>query len=264
MLSSSHSTGRLPLQAWQSLTSGVDVDRALRPKGDETAKFVGAHRPQAVRGDAKIGPGQAGDGSAARLDHLLEASKIGDEALLAVRGRRAAKAAVGVEDRQQGEADAGLGGGGGDAYRHLTRVGIGAPVDIVVQIVEFADAGEAGLQHLGEGLGGDRLDVLGGEAGEEPVHPVSPGPEVVGVGSSIFGEPGHGALKGVAVDIAEAGNTDAVGLILGRGRDGLVDGADRAVLDRNAHPLGPAVGEQGGLEPQGEQFRRLRYLPAPL
>ena len=49
---------------------------------------------------------------------------------------------------------------GDDAHRHLADIGVGPAVDIVVQIVEFADGGEARLEHLHIGEGGDRLDVV--------------------------------------------------------------------------------------------------------
>ena len=99
--------------------------------------------------------------------------------------------------------------GGGDARRHFADVAIGRTVDIMMQIVELADRGKARLQHFHIGEGGDRLDLVGGEAIEKPVHHLAPGPEAVGCRPAALGEPGHPALEGVAVQIGQAGDGDA-------------------------------------------------------
>ena len=103
---------------------------------------------------------------AAAVQQPREAVEVVDEAALARRRRRAAEAAMGVEHRQQRQADAGRRRRGGDPLGHLGEVGIGPPVAVVVQVVELADAGEAGLQHLDIELGGDRLDVVGRQSVE--------------------------------------------------------------------------------------------------
>ena len=74
----------------------------------------------------------------------------------------------------------------------------------MVQVVELADRGEAGLQHLDEGEGGDRLDVVGREPVEEAVHDLAPGPEAVGGGPAALGQARHAALEGVAVQVRQA------------------------------------------------------------
>ena len=80
----------------------------------------------------------------------------------------AAEAAVGVEDRQQREPDAGVRGGRGDARGELAadrRTADAAAV--VVQVVKLADAREARLQHLRERERTDRLELIGLDALDE-------------------------------------------------------------------------------------------------
>ena len=108
--------------------------------------------------------------------------------------------------------------------RHLAEIGVGPAVDVVVQIVELADGGEAGLQHFQIGEGGDRLDVVGRKALQEVVHHLAPGPEAVGGRTAPLGEPGHAALEGVAMQVRQAGNGDA--------GDAISTGARRALRDR--------------------------------
>ena len=74
--------------------------------------------------------------------------------------RRAAEAAVDIEARAAASARCRSRRGRGDARRHLAEVGVRPPVDVVMQVVEFADRREAGLQHLHVGEGRDRLDVV--------------------------------------------------------------------------------------------------------
>ena len=109
-------------------------------------------------------------------------------------------------------------GGCRDARGHLGDVGIGLPVRVVVEVVELADAREAGLQHLDIELGGDRLDLLGRHRQREAVHHLAPGPEAVGAGAARFGQARHAALEGVAVQIGHAGQQDRVALVAGFGR----------------------------------------------
>src|SRR3546814_18508316 len=64
------------------------------------------------------------------------------------------------------------------------------------------------LQHLDVELRRDSLDLLGRQPGDEAVHHLAPGPEGVvpaAAGLGMLGEPRHGALEGVAVQVRHAG-----------------------------------------------------------
>src|SRR3546814_5636556 len=114
---------------------------------------------------------------------------------------RAAEIGVRVEYRKQCQPDSRFVGGGDDARGRRGGVGIAAAVDIVVEIMELADARVAGLEHLDIGARGDRGDVVGGQPVEEGVHHPAPAPEIVVGAPAAFGKPRHAALKAVAVNL---------------------------------------------------------------
>ena len=122
------------------LLGGVDVDGAGGPSLDERAQLGGIDGAQRMRRDAEGGAGEPIDVAAARLQEPREAVEIEQEARLPRRGRLAAAAAVGIEGRQQRQADAARLGGGDDAAAGLGRVGVVRAVGRVVQVVELADA----------------------------------------------------------------------------------------------------------------------------
>ena len=226
------------------LLGDVDVQHAAGRQGDERRQLGRGGGAQRVRREAEARVGQGGDGAPGAFEQGGVAVEVGDEAALGRRGRGGVEAAMGVEHRQQRQADAGLRGGAGDARGELGRVGVGGAVRGVVQIVELGHRGEAGLQHLHVGERGDRLDVVGGEDGEEAVHHLAPGPEI----AAALGQARHAALEGVAVQVGHAGQRDAgeAGGVVRWGAG--VDGGDAAVRDGDADVAGPAGGEQGGGE----------------
>ena len=187
------------------LLGGVDVDRPGRRRIDHDAQRLRRHGAQRMRRDADARIGQTSDDLLRARDEFEEPLGVVDEAALSVGRRRAAEPAVGVERRQQGQADPGLRRGRGNARRHLAEIGIGPAVDVVMQIVELGDRREAGFQHLHIGEGRDRLDVIGREPREEAVHHLAPGPEAVGGRPAALGEAGHAALERVAVQVGQAG-----------------------------------------------------------
>src|SRR6185437_11485489 len=96
-----------------------------------------------------------------------------------------------------------------------------------VQVMEFADLGVAGREHLDIELGSDRLEFVGPDRGGEAVHGFAPAPEIVvafllraardgrflifpirgdrtGM-STALGQPGHRTLEGVRVQVRHAG-----------------------------------------------------------
>jgi len=103
------------------------------------------------------------------------------------------------------QADLGPGGGGGDARRQLSQIVIGCAAGLVVQVVEFADAGISGLLHFQKHQRGNRLDLLRRQRSGKTIHQVAPCPEAVFAGHAEFGHAGHRALKAVAVQVGQRG-----------------------------------------------------------
>ncbi len=183
-----------------------------------------------------------------------------------------AEAAVGIEHRQQRERDAGFGGGPGNCGAHRSGVGIGPPLRIVMHVMKFADAGEAGFQHFDIGQRGDGGEIVGAHAFDEAVHHFAPGPETVVTLPAALGQARHAALKGVAVQIAEAGKRDRMPIVAGQRGCAGFDRCDSACprcesTDRDADIAGPAGGQVRGGKVKGLRhshqilFARIRGLP---
>jgi hypothetical protein len=150
-----------------------------------------------------------------------------------------------VEHRQKGEGDPGRSGRGTDTPRHLADIIIGLTVFVMMQIVEFADRGEAGLQHFAIDQRRHRLDMVGGEIIVEGIHDLAPGPETVLARPAPFRQSGHAALEGMGVDIGHAGHGNAETRRLGTGRCLGADAGDTAAgIDRDLDIAGPAAGQQ--------------------
>ena len=119
----------------------------------------------------------------------------------------------------------------------------------MVEIMEFGDGGIAGFQHLDIELAGDCFHLLGPEATDEAIHQLAPGPEAIvlrpRLRAGLLGQPRHGALEGVAVEIGHAGDDGAGGAKGGTRRGAGLDRGDVALrADPDQHILGPALGQQ--------------------
>ena len=119
-----------------------------------------------------------------------------------------------------------------------------------MQVVELADAAETGFQHLDIELRRHRLDVVGRHFQGEAVHRLAPAPEGVGAGAARLGQPRHGALEGVAVQVRHRRHEDGMALVAGQRRYAGIDGDDCAAGDGDADVFRPAFGQQrrGGVE----------------
>ncbi|MNV63552.1 hypothetical protein D3C71_1561530 [compost metagenome] len=135
-------------------------------------------------------------------------------------------------------------GGGGDALGHFGTVGVGRTIRAVVQVMELTDPGEAGFQHFHIGLLGDRLHRLGLQMRQEAVHQLAPAPEAVAAVAADLGQPGHAALEGVAVQVAQARQRDRQRGIARLGRHTFGHLKERAALAEDAHIARPAVRQQ--------------------
>ncbi len=124
------------------LLGRVDMHRRIGGQPGHDRQFLRRHRAQGMRRDPDHGVRQAGASPARGLVQPREAVGIVDEPALALGRWCAAEAAMGIEHRQQGQADAGGRRRRGDAASQFGGVSIGPPVQVVVQIVELAHAGE--------------------------------------------------------------------------------------------------------------------------
>jgi len=156
-----------------------------------------------------------------------------------------AEIAVRVEHRQQGQAQPGIGRGRGDARGHLRVPGIALAIGRVVQVVELADPGEPRFQHFHVGLRGHRLALIRAQPVQEAVHQLAPAPEAVARATTDFGQAGHGALEGVAVQVAQPRHHHAQRLRARRGRRIGGHRHDAALRALDTHRLRPALRQQG-------------------
>ena len=131
------------------------------------------------------------------------------EPRLPLRQRAPVESAAHVQHRQQGQSDPGFARCGNDRPRHRCRIGIRPAVRGVMQVVELADLGVAGAQHLDVELRGDRMQVVGRDPRRERVHRLAPAPEAVDLTAPSLCESGHRALERMRVQVRDAGKHPA-------------------------------------------------------
>ena len=138
-----------------------------------------------------------------------------------------------------------------DRPGHLCQVRVGASIALMMQIMELADRGVAGLEHFDVQLRCDRPQRVRADPLEEAVHHRAPGPERGLAWLETLGEPRHGPLERVAVQVRHAGQDDA-GDALGLPRVG-TDANIREIapfVDLQLYRIGEALGQQCCLRPE--------------
>ena len=220
------------------------MNRSAFGECHDCRQFVGRHGPQAVRSDSDIGPGQFADGHFCRRNQLGKLVDRADEAALAGMRCGATKGTVCVETRQQCKADAGDLGGLRNARRHLGRIGIGRAIVVVMEIMEFPDAGIALLEHLDIEQRCDGFRVFGGHVQREAIHRLAPCPERIGGVAAGFGEASHAALERVTMQARYSRDGQLVVFVAGSRRR-----ADRHLRDgpighNHLHVVSPPGREQ--------------------
>ena len=143
------------------LLGDMDMDRPSFAIATTVGKLIRRHGPQAVRRDANAAIRQTLDSERQPSSSRSKLSTVIDEPALPLVRRRAAEGRMGIEDRQQRQADPRLGSGRGDPLRHFGNIGIGAAIDVVMQIVELADPRKACFQHFHIELAGNGFDMVG-------------------------------------------------------------------------------------------------------
>ena len=81
-----------------------------------------------------------------------------------------------------------------------------------MKIMKFAHAGKPRLHHLDVDGGGNRFELIGRDLCRKAIHQISPAPEVVLGGLSIFSQTRHGPLKGVRMEIRHSRQDRALGM----------------------------------------------------
>ena len=258
-LASSHSTGRAPRSARQSCTSPIcsAMWMCTGIAGGSAASTARIASAGTARRLCSAQPTRSA--SSCVLAQRVEQAQVGidvvAEAALALGQRAAVEAAGHVQHRQQGQADAGFARGGDQRARHRRRVGVRAAVGRVVQVVELADRGVAGFEHLDVQLRGDGLQRVGVEARGEAVHRLAPGPErVLRVGLAL-GQARHRALERVRMQVGDAGH-DPAAPALGCAPVHRDDAA--AVVEVEAGVDPPAAGGPEALPRAGSSCRHSR------
>ena len=236
------------------LLGDVNMDRPVAGERHERGQLLRRDGAQAVRRHPEIGVVELGGERAGALEHAGEQIEVGNETPLLRLRRRACEAGMGVQYREQRQPNAGRVAGGANPRGHLGRIGIGRSVQVMVQVVELADAGEARLQHLDIGLRGDRFGVVGRHRKGETVHRFPPAPEAVDAGAAGLGEAGHATLKRVRMEVRHAGQGDGMPLVA-RARCAVGDDrGDPAGRQLDPHILQPAATHQRFVEMQSRHW----------
>ncbi len=232
------------------LLGGMDMHRAGGEDRGDLAQLLRRDRTQRMRCDPDRRTRQLRHDLARALHQGHEAVGRIDEADLSGIGRGAAKAAIRIKRRQQGQADPGCGARRSNARGHLADIGIGPAGRIVMQIVEFADGRESRLQHLDIGVGRNRLDIVRRELRQKPVHHLAPGPEAVTCGTAPLAKPGHALLERVAMQVRHPWKGDAGHRA--RRRPARLPGVTRdnqsVAADLDADVIRPALWQKGFFE----------------
>lgn len=147
----------------------------------------------------------------------------------------------GHKDRQQRQANTGLFACRPDALGKLGDIGIGAAISIMVEIVEFADAGKTGLKHFRIKFGRHRLDMRKRHRQGKFVHDSAPAPEAVIGRAAHFGKAYHRPLEGMAVQVRHGGNKQSVAFVARPGKRADFDPCDAPGFERQPHILLPAL-----------------------
>ena len=167
--------------------------------------MIGRHGPQAVRRDTDIGTGQGADGRPRSVKQLCELIDRADEPALAGMRCHSTKGAVCVKAWQQREPDTRCLGSSRNSHRHFRRVGVRRTIVVMVEIVEFADARVALLEHLDIEQRCDGFRVFRSHLQREAIHRLAPRPERISGVAARFGKSRHAALKSVTMQACYPG-----------------------------------------------------------
>ena len=166
-------------------------------------------------------------------------------------------AAAFIQHRQQRQPKASFLCRRTNLLRHLGAVGIGHTADRVVQIVKLCHGPVTRLCHFHHDLGGDDAHIFGRKVFQKAVHQAAPCPKAVLASGAVFGQPRHGALKSVAVQVDRRGQQAAHA----HPAACWTNRRDPAIGDVNRDILHPALRQQGmvGVQQHGRSLT-LEYV----
>ena len=153
---------------------------------------------------------------------------------------RAAERSMRVETRQQCQPDAGDFGGPCNSRRHLRRVGVGRAIAVVMQIMEFPDAGIAMLEHLDIEQRCDGFGVFRRHLQREAIHRLAPCPERIRGIAACFGEPCHAALERVTMQTGYSGDCQLVPFVVRSRRHAGRNLRDGLIRHHHLHVISPS------------------------
>ena len=134
---------------------------------------------------------------------------------------------------------------------------------LVMDVVELADRGDAGIAHLGEGAGADPAERSLVERADQGIHRFPPGPEASRAPGKRLSLAAEAALKRVRMGIDESRQQRDVAQRLGVGAAELADGLDppiRSHGDLDARDEAPVDPGQGRRERSTHRRAQLRWM----
>ena len=166
--------------------------RSARHRPHRVDRRTDAHPPASARSacDPALGPALDGAVAEPALPLVQRGVPVG--------GQPAGE----VARVQQGDPEPGLRGRLAQRLAHRVRVVVRRAARPVVQVVELADAGDAGERHLGVRRPGQREVGVRVEPRGDGVHALAPGPERA---AAAVRAAAQGAVEGVRVRVGEAG-----------------------------------------------------------
>ena len=226
------------------LLGNVDMDWAVFRQEQDALQLIRYCCPQAMRGDAEIGPIHAPNDCFAACVKRAESINGVYEPPLRLPRRLSAKAGMRVEYRQERQLQTCIGRSRSDARGEFAQIRVGRAVFVVMKVMELAHPGEPALQHFGISLRRDRFHIVRRHREGKPVHDLAPAPERIRARSAPFGEARHGALKRMAVQIWQARNGDCMTHCSWIGIDARGQSRKSSISNGRLHIALPAVSGQ--------------------
>src|SRR5262249_38981539 len=116
----------------------------------------------------------------------------------------------------------------------LARVVVGGAATIMMEVMEFADVGQATFEHLRIRERGNCFDPFRIEPFDETVHELAPRPKAVPGRAATLGEACEAALESVAMNVGDARYPNGMSLVCRVGLRALLDALD-ATVGRSHH-----------------------------
>jgi hypothetical protein len=131
--------------------------------------------------------------------------------------------------------------------------------------MELGNRRETAFDHFDESHSRDGFDIIWRQIADEPIHRLSPRPEMIVLGTATLGQSCKTTLKRMAMHIAHAWERDAFDAIrIRRLLDIGFDTNDLAATQRQENAVAPTVLKEGAIEKQLVHKRLRTDSAAPL